>query len=90
MFIRSRGIQRECITNVWILLTTIKQFLDFLAMIVMNKVGLRSLLVQLCALGTIIGKLDFLVTAMNKIRLKGSCHDNEWTLVTIEKTTCTS
>jgi hypothetical protein len=54
-------------------------------MIVMNKVGLRSLLVQLCALGTIIGKLDFLVIAMNKIRLKGSCHDNEWTLVTTKK-----
>jgi hypothetical protein len=54
-------------------------------MIVMKKVGLRSLLVQLCALGTIIGKLDFLETTMNKIRLKGSCHDNEWTLVTTKK-----
>jgi hypothetical protein len=59
--------------------------LDFLAMIVMNKIGFRILLVQLCALGIIIDKLDFLVIVMNKIRFKGSCHDNEWTLVTTKK-----
>jgi len=54
-------------------------------MIIMNKVGFRSLSVQLCALGTIIGKLDFLMSAMNKIKFKESCHDNEWTLATTKK-----